>query len=76
MNDTSFIEPLSDGDFTELLIRHMVHSPVVLQKAKQLNISGDDMVLDDTYGNQLYREIVNIVNSLENAPISANSLLH
>lgn len=75
MNDTYYIEPLSDGDFSELLIRHMLLVPEVFQKAKQLNISGNDMVLDDTYGNCLYKEIINIIVSVDNCPISADSLL-
>ena len=45
MNDTNYLEPLSDNDFTELLLRHMILSPEVFQKAKQLKITGDDLVL-------------------------------
>ena len=47
MNDTSFVEPLSDADFTELLIRHMALSPQVYAKTANLKITGDDMMIDD-----------------------------
>jgi hypothetical protein len=76
MNDTSYIEPLSDGDFTELLIRHMIHCPAVFEKAKQLHVTGDDMVLDETYGNRVYKEIVNIINSVNVCPIDAMSIFN
>jgi hypothetical protein len=76
MNDTSFIEPLSDADFTELFIRHMVLSPEVNKKAKFLKVVGDDMMLDDTFGNPVCREIVNIVNSVETIPMTAASLFN
>jgi hypothetical protein len=75
MNDTNFTEPLTDADFSELLIRHMLLSPEVSNKAKQLNIVGDDLVLDDTYGNQVYKELVNIINSIDVRPVPANTLL-
>lgn len=76
MNDTSFVEPLSDADFTELLIRHMALSPQVYAKTANLKITGDDMMIDDTYGNEIYREFINIINSVDTKPVSAYSLFN
>ena len=76
MNDTNYLEPLSDNDFTELLLRHMILSPEVFQKAKQLKITGDDLVLDNTYGDVLYREIVTIINSVDNSPLTADAIFN
>ena len=76
MKDTSYIEPLSDADFSELLIRHMVLSPEVFKKAQQFKVTGSDMVLDDTYGNDIYKELVNIINGVNSSPVSPYSLFN
>ena len=76
MNDTSFVEPLSEADFSELLIRHMILSPEVYAKAASLKLTGDDMMIDATYGNDIYKEFINIINSIETKPISAYSIFH
>jgi hypothetical protein len=74
MNDTSYHEPLSDADFTELLIRHMVLSPEVYSKAKYFNVTGSDMMLNDTFGSVLYKELIDIINSVDDKPVSAQSV--
>ncbi len=74
MNDTNYVEPLSDADFTELLIRHMILVPEVNAKARQLKVTGEDMVLDDTFGSDVYKELLNLVNSIEMRPIPVSSL--
>ena len=75
MNDTLYSEPLTDADFTELLIRHMILMPEVNSKAKHLKLVGDDMMLDDTYGNDLYKELINLINGVDVRPIPAATLL-
>ena len=76
MNDTTFTEPLTDGDFSELLIRHMILSPEVLAKAQHLKLVGDDMVLDATYGNPIYKELIDIINVVDLRPIPASSVVN
>jgi hypothetical protein len=74
MNDLSFQEPLSDADFTELLIRHMALLPEVFNKAKHLKLVGEDLMLDNVYGNVLYKELIDLINSSDTIPVSANAL--
>lgn len=75
MNDTNFVEPMTEADFTELLIRHMVHLPEVNSKAQQLKLVGDDMMIDDTFGNEVYRDLLDIVNGITVRPIPAATLV-
>jgi len=76
MNDTVYIEPLDDNDFSELLIRHMLLMPDVLKKAQQFKLTGDDMMLDDIYGNLLYKALIDIIIGVGSAPITLTQLFN
>ena len=73
MNDTAFIEPLNDDDFSELLLRHMLLVPEIYNRAQSLKLTGDDFMIDDTYGNDVYKEIVDMIMSAKQCPMSVQN---
>jgi hypothetical protein len=73
MNDTAFIEPLHDDDFSELLLRHMLLVPEIYNRAQALKLTGEDFMIDATYGNEVYKEIVNMIISAKQCPMSVQN---
>ncbi len=66
------IEELTDDNYTELLIRYLAISPKIADKAKQLGLTGEDLVINDLYGSQVYKEVVDSL--MENCPCSIDLL--
>src|ERR1019366_1990521 len=66
---------LSDADFSEMLIKYMARHPDVLRICRQMNVVGDDFVLDDVYGNQIYKEFVDTINNINGTPVLQDTLM-
>ena len=66
---------LSDADFSEMLIKYMARHPDVFRSCRQLTVVGDDFVLDDVYGNPIYKELVDTINNINATPILQDTLL-
>jgi hypothetical protein len=58
------------GDFLELVIKHMARDPKVLEQARAYKV-----VADDFGGVDVYRSFVNIIMSVDSAPMSQSLFL-
>lgn len=66
---------LDVNDFSEMLIKYMARHPDVYRKCRQLKVTGDDFVLDEVFGNQIYKEFVDTINNINGTPILQDTLL-
>lgn len=70
----STINGMDQNDYTELFIRHLVHDRVVFNKAKQYDICGDDFVVNELYGEQLYKEFIDSIMTTDVCPLGIDIL--
>lgn len=60
---------LEENDYIELLLRELVKSKAVYDRAKALRVTGDDFILDDMFGVQLYKEFVDTIFEIGLCPL-------
>jgi hypothetical protein len=65
---------MDSNDYIELLLRHLVRSKPVFDKAVALKLTGDDLILDETFGVQLYKELADTIFEIGFCPIDQNLL--
>jgi hypothetical protein len=58
------------ADYMELLLRHLVRDPVVYARAQQFSLVGEDFMLSDEYGSQIYKVLVDCIMMAGKAPVS------
>ena len=63
-----------DSDFDELIIKHLLRSNQVYEKAKALKLTGDDLLSSHIAGIQLYKELANLSLELGPSPIDRTLL--
>ena len=66
---------LGENDFSEMVIKYMARHPDVYRRCQQLHITGIDFVLDETYGNQIYKEFVDTIVNINGTPILQDTLM-
>ena len=66
---------IDSDDFTELLIKNLARNPEVFRLALQYKLCGDDFVVNDTYGVQIYRHLVDCIMHVGCSPVAADVLL-
>lgn len=65
----------SQGEFTELFLRHLTRDNTLLGDAKLLGMRGDDLIASDTYGVVIYKVFANICFQIGTAPIDQDLFL-
>lgn len=60
---------IDSNDYIEHLLRHLVKSKPVYDKARTLKLTGDDFILDEMYGVQLYKEFVDTILEINICPL-------
>jgi len=65
---------LDSADFIEQLLKHLLRSKEVLERAKELGLRGDDFLSSSEYGIQSYKIIADLALSIGTGPISQDLL--
>jgi hypothetical protein len=61
---------IGTDEYIELLLLHLVNCPEVMAKAKRFNLVGDDVVINEVYGTQLYEAFLDAVMAVGEAPVA------
>lgn len=62
------------ADYDEEVLKHLVRSPIVAKRAKEINLLADDFMSSNIAGIQLYREVARAALEIKERPISQKSL--
>ena len=66
---------MSGNDFSEILLKYMARHPQVFRKCRDLRVLGDDFVLDEQFGNQIYKEFADTINNIASVPILQDTFM-
>ncbi|CAK0746614.1 putative SF4 helicase domain-containing protein [Gammaproteobacteria bacterium] len=65
---------ISDNDYVELLIKHIARQPEVRKLAEQYKLTGDDVMLDEVFGNTVYKLFIDSIMNIPKVPTSPDNL--
>lgn len=58
-----------DADFVERLIKYLIRSKAVFQKAKVLGMTGDDLIISEEFGFRLYKTMADLAFKINAPPV-------
>jgi hypothetical protein len=61
--------------FIDGLIKHLLHCPEMLKRARDLTVTGDDFITDDVFGLRKYKVLVDTILKIGSVPIQQNLLI-
>ena len=67
---TPCVPLIGTDEYIELLLMHLVNCPEVMAKAKRFNLLGDDVIINDMFGIQIYKAFLDAVMTVGEAPVA------